>query len=681
MKNFKISTKLLIVGLSIGIITSGVIGFVSIKTAQDALLKDNFDKLEALSGYKKKAIEDFYNLHITNVEFYAGTYLIEKLTDSLENYSLSHPRTRSENFDVKSDEYLKIRKEFESNVAGLVKSGGYYDLFIIDAEDGHVMYTDAQESDLGENLGSGKLSDSHIAKTWQEAFNRNDYFISDLEKYAPSGNVPAQFIGYPIKSRDGRVRAVLALQIPDALINETMGFKLGLGETGESYLVGHDKIMRSNSRFQENAVLKTTVNSETVEKALRNENGIEVVTDYRGVNVISAYNPIDIKGVDWAVITEMDMSEAVEASISLRNFIMGLVAFILIAVVLGTWMVARSIARPVEKAAAFAERIALGDLTQTIELDQKDEIGKMTNALSEMSVKLRDVMTNIIQSADNIASASVQMSTTSQQLSQGANEQAANVEEISSTMEEMASNIQQNSDNALATEKISTDTNSKVKDVSQRANDTVDANRIISEKILIINDIAFQTNILALNAAVEAARAGEHGKGFAVVAAEVRKLAERSKIAADEIVNLAKKSLSMAQSTGEIMLVTIPQIDKTTRLIQEITEASIEQSKGASQINNAIQMLSSTTQQTASASEELASSSEELSSQADSLKDLISFFKINNRKPVDKKIIPNNTASKLHADFNVTKPKKQTKVSGAEIVLDLAGNNDGYESF
>ena len=276
---------------------------------------------------------------------------------------------------------------------------------------------------------------------------------------------------------------------------------------------------------------------------------------------------------------------------------------------------------------AKTKLIAAGDMT--VEICPRSEKDEMIIALAEMIKAIGEIVTQVQVSSDNIADASSQMSSNSQQMSEGASEQASAAEEVSSSMEEMASNIQQNTDNAQQTEKIASKAAEEILEGSKNVNMTVSVMKKIAEKVSIIGDIAFQTNILALNAAVEAARAGEHGKGFAVVAAEVRKLAERSHVAAGEINELTKSSVEVADKAGKQLENIVPSIQKTAKLVQEITAASIEQNSGANQINNAINQLNKVTQQNAASAEEMATSSEELSSQADSLRDLIGFFKVN----------------------------------------------------
>ena len=277
------------------------------------------------------------------------------------------------------------------------------------------------------------------------------------------------------------------------------------------------------------------------------------------------------------------------------------------------------------EAAEIAQSFANGDLTYKFR--EGNNTG-LYGHLQNTTYKLKEIMASIISGTVSISTASQQTSTTSQQLSQGANEQASSVEEVSSTMEEMVANIQQNKENAGQTEKIALGAYQGIQGVSGQSQETVDANKQIAEKIGIVSDIAFQTNILALNAAVEAARAGEHGKGFAVVAAEVRKLAERSKVAAEEIVELAQNSLNLAEQTGKKMEEILPEVGTTTQLVQEIASASLEQNNGATQVNNAVQQLNNVTQQNAASSEELATSAEEMNSQAEQLKELVAFFNV-----------------------------------------------------
>lgn len=290
-----------------------------------------------------------------------------------------------------------------------------------------------------------------------------------------------------------------------------------------------------------------------------------------------------------------------------------------------------TVRKPFLRMIAKVEELGKGNLAQQIDndlLQANNEIGILAQATSESLTNLSKVISEFRASTQIINTTSEQLNANSQQMSQGANEQAASVEEVSSTMEQMTSNIQQNSANARETEIISTGAFSDINVVKEKSLTAVEANKVIGDKIQIINDIAFQTNILALNAAVEAARAGEHGKGFAVVASEVRKLAERSKIAAEEIVGIVSDSIKANNEAGQLLVNTLPNIEKTAQLIQEISAASMEQSNGANQVNSAIQQVNSVTQQNAAVAEEMASSSDEMANKAKQLSDLVSFFKL-----------------------------------------------------
>ncbi|MCM2344795.1 MAG: methyl-accepting chemotaxis protein [Alphaproteobacteria bacterium] len=637
---------------------ASVVGVLSITSSTKDALTASHEKFLALEASRSAALGDYLKsinqdlstlstAHQTRDALAEFSQAYGEILGAPEGYlhnayikNNTHPLGSKHLLDYAADgsAYSEVHKNHHKWFRQFLTEKGYYDIFLIN-KDGAIVYTVFKENDFGTNLKTGEWKDTDIGKVFREvsANPREGYrYFADFKPYAPSNNVPAAFVGMPIFDDAGAFAGVLAFQMPIGRINEIMQVSVGMGESGETYLVGGDYLMRSDSRFsKESTILSTKVETETVKTALEGKSGVEQIKDYRGTDVISAYGPVEFNGTKWAVIAEIDMAEVMKPIRSLQMQIVGgaLVTLLVIGVV--ALFSARRIAQPISATTRTMELLAKGELeTKVTGGERGDEIGAMARTLETFKNALiaqreaeaaqrRDSEEKLARSkrvealiADfenkvgimvtTLSSAASQMESTASVMSAAAEEtsvqsatvasaseqSACSVQTVAASTEEMSSSIREISGQVLQSSAVATQAVEEATKTKGAVGNLAQAAREIGDVINLIGAIAEQTNLLALNATIEAARAGDAGKGFSVVASEVKALATQTAKATDDIRDKIERIQGATTHSEEAMDRIVDVIEKVSEISTVIAAAVEEQNQATQEITKNIQQVS-----------------------------------------------------------------------------------------
>ena len=559
------------------------------------------------------------------------------MKNAFEVYPKLKPENRDEFYDrlltsnfAKHPEYLSIGVYWELKALDTTynkKNGRFWNGFF--REGNKILNQKAIEDTTNQELTSTyyqvrKMNKETIVNPYYDQTTKEMKGILMTSLLTPIQNEAGQFIGM--------VGIDISLSHMNQLISSIKPYKEAISYiiSENQIVVAHTNTLLTGKNFTSSLAADSTIFKEAFSNNQVEHKSFTYKSSTDGEEYFVSLEPIliDNKDTNWIIGVEVPTGVILNEAklVFIKAIIASILGLILMYVII--YFIAVKITNPIVKGVEFAKSISAGNLNAKLDVHQNDEIGDLAESLSIMAAKLTGIMSEIIISSEAIAEGSLDLMDSSVKLADGANNQAASSEEISTSMELMLSRIQLNTRNAQETEKIAIKAAFGIQDGNESTKALIQSMNNIVQKISIVGEIAKQTNLLAINAAIEASRYGIQGKGFGVVAAEIKKLAERSQLAAKEINELSTKGLIQARETGTKLQSIIPDIEHTANLVKQIAASSLEQKISSEEINQGIQQLNIVTQQNAEASFELSVNSKNISRQAKNLKQLIAYFKI-----------------------------------------------------
>lgn len=678
-------TKLVAGFLLVALAPLGIVGYFSFRSAQEALQRAALDDLSAARDRGRIQVEEHLRQTLGDMRYLARNPAVQSSFKSLSAFLdyalyLEHAKTNPNSpVDVKSDEFVTtisdIDPMFKRFLEDFESERGYQDILLIVGNDlGLVLYSSKKLSDLGTSLKLGPLKDSNLGRLWETVIRTRKPAIVDFARYSPANSVNA-FLGVPVFRTENELYGVLAVRFTPNKIDEIVAANSKKGATADSFIVGRDLALRTNSRSQGSGILETRIDTAATQAGIQGKVNVGEVPGSTGDLVLNAWGPVDLKGLgadfDWAMVTKIDSSEAFQAVRSLG------IRIIFMAAVLGAlvgglaFLLAKTIARPIKDIASKAALISEGDLTVEVpQLSRKDELGVLAAAFGQMAYGLRQQIKQVLDGVNVLAASAAQISSTVTEVAAATSKATAAVSETTVTVEqvkqaakvsnEKAKKVAESSkdavDASVTGRKATNDTLTRmnmIKEQMASIGDTVvklsEHSRAIEEIIDAVQDIADQSNLLAVNASIEAARAGEQGKGFAVVASEIKTLADQSKQATEQVRAILSETRNwvsavvmateqggkavdagvfQSEAAGQSIQLLAQSVASSSQAASVIGTSSEQQFLGVDQVSVAMSNIEQAMSQSLEGMRQLESATQKLDLLGRSLKTLVENYKV-----------------------------------------------------